>query len=82
MAFIPIGSRQRDSTYRVPLLDSKLVRLRYAGTTAFKVLQELVAMLQPSFYTLNAVEPHAMYPNLYVELFYYLRNIAEIENSK
>ena len=43
------------------------------GTTAFKVLQDLVAPLlrsgrySQSFCTLNVVEPHATYPNLYVE---------------
>ena len=66
MALIPIGQWKRDSTYRVhplglmdstyrvPLLDSKLVRLRYAWYYHMAVLL-----------TLNAVEPRLTYPNLY-----------------
>ena len=84
MALIPIGPWKRDSTYyrghplglmdstyRIPLLDF----LGYVthGTTAFKVLQDLVVPSlrsgchSQSFWTLNAVEPRATYPNLYLE---------------
>ena len=87
MALIPIGPWQRDSTYRVhplglmdstyrvPLLDSRLLYVT-RGTTTFKVPQDLV---EPSlhsgryiqfFWTLNVVEPHVTYPNLYLEVFF------------
>ena len=84
MALIPIGPWKRDSTYRVhplglkdstyrvPLLDSKLVRLHYAWyyriksssgpSSAFAALRTP----QPSFGTLKAVEPRLTYPNLYI----------------
>ena len=85
MALIPIGPWKRDSTYRVhplglkdstyrvPLLDSKLVRLRYAWYYRIKSplgpSSALTALgtQQPSFGTLNAVEPRLTYPNLYIE---------------
>ena len=58
---------QRDSTYRVPLLDSKLVRPRYAWYYC-RPSSALAALgtPQPSFWTLHAVEPHLTYPNLYI----------------
>ena len=65
-----------DSTYRGPLLDSKLVRLRYAWYYRIKSTSGPSSALaalgtpQPSFSTLNAVEPRLTYPNLY--LFFYL----------
>ena len=83
MAFIIIGPWQRDSmyrvhslglmdsTYRVPLLDSKLVRLRYTWYYHIKSPQDLVApslrskRYSHSFLTLNTVEVDLMYPNLY-----------------
>ena len=86
MALIPIRPWKRDSTYRVhplglkdstyraPLLDSKLVRLRYAWYYRIKSPSGPSSGLaalgtpQPSFVTLNAVEPRLTYPNLY--LFY------------
>ena len=61
-----------DSTYIVPLLDSKLVRLRYAWYYRIKSPSEPSSALaalgtpQPSFWTLIAVEPHLTYPNLYI----------------
>ena len=82
MALIPIGPWKRDSTYRghplglmdstyrVPLLENYLGYVA-RGTTA--VLQDLVAPSlrsechSQSFWTLNAVEPRATYPNLYLE---------------
>ena len=83
MALIPIGPWKRDSTYRVhplglkdstyrvPLLDSKLVRLRYAWYYRIKSPSGPSSALaalgtpQPSFGTLNEVEPRLTYPNLY-----------------
>ena len=59
------------TTYRVPLLDSKLVRLRYAWYYRIKSPSGPSSALaalgtpQPSFGTLNAVEPRLTYPNLY-----------------
>ena len=85
VALIPIGPWLRDSTYRVhplglkdttyrvPLLDSKLVRLRYAWYYRIKSPSGPSSVLtplgtpQPSFWTLNAVEPCLTYPNLYIE---------------
>ena len=85
MALIPIGPWKRDSTYRVhplglkdstyrvPLLDSKLVRLRYAWYYRIKSPSGPSSALaalgtpQPSFGTLNAVEPRLTYPNLYLD---------------
>ena len=82
MALIPIGPWKRDSTYRVhplvlmdstyrvPLLDSKLVRLHYAWYYRIKSPSGPSSALaalgtpQPSFWTLNAVEPRLTYPNL------------------
>ena len=67
-----------DSTYRVPLLDSKLVRLRFAWYYRIKSPSgpsSALAVLgtpQPSFWTLNAVEPRLTYPNLYLVLFFFL----------
>ena len=64
-----------DSTYRVPLLDSELVRLRYAWYYRIKSPSgpssalTVLGMPQPSFWTLNAVEPRLTYPNLYIELY-------------
>ena len=64
MALIPIGPWLRDSTYRVrplglmdstyrvPLLDSKLVRLRHTWYYCINALAAL-GMPQPSFWTLN-----------------------------
>ena len=55
---------------RVPLLDSKLVRLRYAWYYRIKspsTPSSALAALrtpQPFFWTLNAVEPRLTYPNL------------------
>ena len=84
MALIPIGPWKwdstyrvhplelKDSTYRVPLLDSKLVRLRYAWYYRIKSCSgpssTLAALGTPqlSFATLNAVEPRLTYPNLYL----------------
>ena len=84
MAHVPIGPWKRDSTYRVhplglmdstyrvPLLDSKLVRLRYAWYYRIKSPSGPSSALtalgtpQPSFWTLNAVEPRLTYPNLYL----------------
>ena len=84
MALIPIGPwkrdstyrvhplRLKDSTYRVPLLDSKLVRLRYAWYYRIKSPSGPSSALaalgtpQPSFWTVNAVEPRLTYPNLCV----------------
>ena len=84
MALIPIGSWLRDSTYRVhplglmdsiyrvPLLDSKLVRLCYAWYYRIKSPSgpsstlTVLRMPHPSFWTLNAAEPHLTYPNLYI----------------
>ena len=84
MALIPIGPWLRDSTYRVhplrlmgstyrvPLLDSKLVRLHYAWYYRIKRPSGPSSTLaalgtpQPSFWTLNAVEPRLTYPNLYI----------------
>ena len=86
MALIPIGPWKRDSTYRVhplglrdftyrvPLLDSKLVRLCYAWYYRIKSPSgpssalTALGMPQPSFWTLNAVEPCLTYPNLYLEV--------------
>ena len=71
----PLGLK--DTTYRVPLLDSKLVRLRYAWYYRIKSPSGLSSTLaalgtpQPSFGTLNAVEPRLTYPNLYL----YTRNV-------
>ena len=85
MALIPIGPWLRDSTYRVhplglmdstyrvPLLDSKLVRLCYAWYYRIKSPSgpsSILAALgtpQPSFQTLNVVEPSLTYPNLYID---------------
>ena len=85
MALIPIGPWKRDSTYRVhplgpkdytyrvPLLDSKLVRLRYAWYYCIKSPSghssalTVLGMPQPSFGTLNTVEPRLTYPNLYID---------------
>ena len=85
MALIPIGPWKwnstyrvhplglKDSTYRVPLLDSKLVRLCYAWYYHIKSPSGPSSALaalgtpQPSFWTLNEVEPRLTYPNLYVE---------------
>ena len=85
MALIPIGPWKRDSTYRVHplrlmdstyrvlLLDSKLVRLCYAWYYRIKSPSgrssslAALGMPQPSFWTLNAVEPCLTYPNLYLE---------------
>ena len=82
MALIPIGPSKRDftyrvhplglkdSTYRVPLLDS---RLRYAWYYRIKSPSgpssalAALGMPQLSFGTLNAVEPRLTYPNLYLE---------------
>ena len=36
------------------------------GITALKVPQDIVGTPQPSFWTLNAVEPCSTYPNLYL----------------
>ena len=84
MALIPVGpygngtlhnspsSEGMDSTYRVPLLDSKLVRLRYAWYYRIKSPSGPSSALaalgtpQPFFWTLNAVEPRLTYPNLYI----------------
>ena len=86
MALIPMGPWKRDSTYRVhplglkdstyrvPLLDSKLVRLRYVWYYRIKSpsgpSSALAALGTPqsSFWTLNAVEPRLTYPNLYLVL--------------
>ena len=60
------------STYRVPLLDSNYLGNIMHGTTALKVLQDLVVhslhsgCYNRSFWTLNTVEPHLTYPNLYL----------------
>ena len=87
MALIAIGPWKRDSTYRVhplrlmdstyrvPLLDSKLVRLRYAWYYRIKSPGPSSALAalgtpQPAFWTLNAVEPRLMYPNYYLEHSY------------
>ena len=65
-----------DTTYRVPLLDSKLVRLRYAWYYHIKSPSGPSSALtvlgtpQPSFWTLNAVEPCLTYPNLYLVYYY------------
>ena len=93
MALIPIGPWKRDSTYRVhplglkdstyrvPLIDSKLVRLRYAWYYRIKSPSGPSSVLaalgtpQPSFRTLNAVEPRLKYPNLYIES-HSLRSLA------
>ena len=54
------------------MLDSKLVRLRYAWYYRIKSPSgpssalAVLWMPQPSFGTLNAVEPRLTYPNLYV----------------
>ena len=67
----PLGLK--DTTYRVPLLDSKLVRLRYVWYYRIKSPSGPSSVLtalgtpQPSFWTLNAVEPRLTYPNLYLE---------------
>ena len=64
--------RIKDTTYRVPLLDSKLVRLRYAWYYRIKSPSGPSSALttlgtpQPSFETLNAVGPRLTYPNLYI----------------
>ena len=66
----PVGLK--DSTYRVPLLDYKLVRPRYAWYYCIKSPSGPSSALaalgtpQPSFGTLNAVEPRLTYPNLYL----------------
>ena len=69
--------RLMDSTYRVPLLDSKLVRLQYAWYYRIKSPSGPSSVLaalgtpQPSFWTtLNAVEPRLTYPNYYVECLF------------
>ena len=54
------SSEGMDSTYRVPLLDSKLVRLRYAwyyhkSPSGRSSALATLRMPQPSFWTLNAV---------------------------
>ena len=84
MALIPIGPWKRDSTYRVhplglmdstyrvPLLGSKLVRLRYVwyyrikGPSGPSSVFAALRTPQPSFWTLNMVEPRLTYPNLYL----------------
>ena len=94
MALIPIGPWKRDSTYRVhplglkdstyrvPLLDSKLVRLRYAWYYRIKSPSGPSSALaalgtpQPSFRTLNAVEPRLTYPNLYIEVYFSFRTLC------
>ena len=94
MALIPIGLWQRDSTYRVhplglmdstyrvPLLDSKLVRLCYAWYYRIKSPSGPSSVLaalrtpKPSFWALNEVEPCMTYPNLYLEhSLSFLRNL-------
>ena len=94
MALIPIGPWKRDSTYRVhplgikdstyrvPLLDSKLVRLHYAWYYRIKSPSGPSSALaalgtpQPSFGTLNAVEPRLTYPNLCLDFLVYHENLV------
>ena len=93
MALIPIGPWKqdstyrvhplglKDSTYRVPLLDS--VRLRYVWYYRIKSpsgpSSALAALGTPqtSFGTLNAVEPRLTYPNLYTVQVWYLGDFPE-----
>ena len=100
MALIPIGPWKRDSTYRVhplrlmdstyrvPLLDSKLVRLRYAWNYRIKSPSGTSSALaalgtpQPSFWTLNAVEPRLTYPNLYVIRTYVSNTRARVSDLR
>ena len=72
-----------DSTYRVPLLDYKLVRLRYAWYYRIKTPSGPSSALaafgtpQPSFWILNAVEPRLTYPNLYLVALYLFAMVAK-----
>ena len=75
MALIPMGPWKwdctyrvhplglMDSTYRVPLLDSNLLRLCTRGTSSALAA---LGKSQPSFWTLNVVERLLTYPNLYL----------------
>ena len=98
MALIPIGPWLRDSTYRVhplglmdstyrvPLLDSKLVRLRYTWYYRIKSPSRHSSALaalgtpQPSFRTLNAVQPRLTYPNYYI-LLRWLDPVSSIKSN-